>query len=414
MIIPATLDLSAAGMSCLLRLVPHIALVRLGLADTPWALDSSALFAAVVDGQLLDAQTPGAQVRRVSEYEAPPGMRHVCLELAYAASGIVVEYHVATYADAPVLETWIVVRNESEAPHRVTRLDSLALDLPPGVYELCTFTGAWGAEFEPQRTTLSSATLLESRSGRSSHGHHPWFTLIRNRHSLMSGMVAWSGNWVVRLTPRLDGAVVLSGGLHDWEFAVDLAPGTAVEAPPVVLAFAKGDDLDETAVQFARLGRKFWYPHNTLADALPVEWNHWWAYEDRALDEATFRANVDVAARLGIEVCTLDAGWFGVADAGTHWYEQRGDWDMVNSTRFPSGIRTLANDVHAHGMRFGIWCEIEGLGIHARLAERRPEFVAMRDGECLGMSAWAIRRRSSGHSRCSTALCASMGATGSN
>lgn len=384
MTIPATLDQSTAGLVCLLRLIPHIGLMRLGLAHESWALDSSALFAAVIDGQLFDAQTPGAQVRHVSESETPPGMRHVCVELAYVGSGIVVAYHIVTYADSAVLETWIVVQNEGDVPRRVTRLDSLALDLPPDVYHLCAFTGVWGAEFEPQRMLLNSAITLESRSGRSSHGHHPWLTLVRNGRSLMSGMIAWSGNWVIRFTPKLDGALALSGGLHDWEFAVDLAPGASVAAPPVTLAFATGADLDETAVQFARLGRRFWYPRNALADALPVEWNHWWAYEDRALDEATFRANVDVAARLGIEVCTLDAGWFGAPDADTHWYEQRGDWDRVNTARFPSGIRALADDVHVHGMRFGIWCEIEGLGIHAQLAERHPEFIAMRDGERLG------------------------------
>ncbi len=384
MTIPAEIDLSTATYACRLRLVPRIELDRLELTDEPWALDSSALFIAVVDGHVYDAHTTGVEVRHVSQDAEPSGVRHVCAELVYAASGIVVEYHVVTYADATALETWIVVRNEGDAPRRVTRLDSLALDLPPSFYELYAFTGAWGAEFEPQRTHLSSAIVLESRSGRSSHGHAPWFTLKRNGGSLMSGMVAWSGNWTVRLTPRLDGVVMLSGGLHDWEFAVDLAPGASVEAPPMVLAFAKGDDLDETAVQFARLGRRFWYPHNPLADGLPVEWNHWWAYEDRALDEATFRANVDAAARLGIEVCTLDAGWFGQADAGTHWYEQRGDWELVNTVRFPSGIRALADYVHDRGMRFGIWCEIEGLGIHAQLAERHPEFVALRDGERLG------------------------------
>ncbi|PMP83629.1 MAG: alpha-galactosidase, partial [Roseiflexus castenholzii] len=228
MTIPATLDQSTAGLVCLLRLIPHIGLMRLGLAHESWALDSSALFAAVIDGQLFDTQTPGAQVRHVSESETPPGMRHVCVELAYADSGIVVAYHIVTYADSAVLETWIVVQNEGDVPRRVTRLDSLALDLPPDVYHLYAFTGAWGAEFEPQRMLLNSAITLESRSGRSSHGHHPWLTLVRNGRSLMSGIIAWSGNWVIRFTPKLDGVLALSGGLHDWEFAVDLAPGASV------------------------------------------------------------------------------------------------------------------------------------------------------------------------------------------
>jgi alpha-galactosidase len=57
---------------------------------------------------------------------------------------------------------------------------------------------------------------------------------------------------------------------------------------------------------------------------------------------------------------------------------------MVNSARFPGGIRALADYTHAAGMKFGLWCEIEGLGKQARLAETRPELVARRGGERLG------------------------------
>ncbi len=117
---------------------------------------------------------------------------------------------------------------------------------------------------------------------------------------------------------------------------------------------------------------------------MPVEWNHWWTYEDHSINQDVFRANVDAAADLGVEVCTLDAGWFGPADASSRWPELRGDWDQVNTARFPDGIRALADHVHDKGMRFGLWCEIEALGPKASLATRRPDFPALRDGERLG------------------------------
>lgn len=384
MTMPSHLDLSHAGLTCMLDIAPRFALAGLGLVGEHRALESSPLFVAVIDAQVVDAHTPDLYARSVSVDDDTPGRRHGCIELVHAGLGVVIDYHIVRYTDAFAVETWIVVRNEGAAPRRVTRLDSLALDLIPGRYDLRAYTGAWGAEFEPQSMPLTSTVILESRSGRSSHGHHSWFALVCDGRSIISGAVAWSGNWAIRLMPGPEEVVALSAGLHDWEFAVDLAPGASVEVPPVVLVFAHGDDLDEAAVQFARLGRRFWYPRNALADRLPVEWNHWWAYEDRALDEATFRANVDVAAQIGIEVCTLDAGWFGASDAATHWYDQRGDWEMVNAARFPSGIRALADYVHAQGMCFGIWCEIEGLGNLAQLAETHPDFVAMRDGRRIG------------------------------
>src|SRR5690606_18175196 len=76
--------------------------------------------------------------------------------------------------------------------------------------------------------------------------------------------------------------------------------------------------------------------------------------------------------------------WFGPAENEADWYDYRGDWDLVNVKRFPSGIRHLSDYVHEKGLKFGLWCEIEGLGKKANLAKTNPEFVATRDNESLG------------------------------
>lgn len=379
----AVTDLSTESLAFTLHADGALRLARLGTPSLAWAEPSSGLFTAVVDGRQLDATTPGVTVRDVTVSEDRPGARHAVVRLAHAEAGVEIEHHAVAYSGAALIETWIALRNTGARPLRVTRLDSLALDLPAAAYELRSFTSDWGMEFEPERGPLDGKVVLESRSGRSSKGRDPWFALARDG-GLLAGAVAWSGNWIVRLAPLSTGGYRLTGGLSDWEFAAELAPGQAISAPPFVIALAPGDDMNAAAVQFARVGRAHWYPRNALSAALPVEWNHWWSYEDKAIDEATFRANVDAAARMGAEVCTLDAGWFGPADAGSAWYEHRGDWDMVNTARFPSGLRALADYTHAAGLKFGLWCEIEGLGKHARLAETRPELVATRGGQRLG------------------------------
>ncbi len=188
------------------------------------------------------------------------------------------------------------------------------------------------------------------------------------------GAAAWSGNWIFRFEPQ-DGGWRISGGLSDWEFAKTLAPGESMETAHVMLA--QGADLNAVSQQFARAGRRYWYPN----PALPVEWNHWWSYEDFDINETAFRENAARAEALGFELCTLDAGWFG---EGAEWYRQRGDWEVVQPGRFPHGIRALADEVHARGMKFGLWCEIEAVGEDARLKQTHPELVATRDGEPLG------------------------------
>ncbi|MCS6843969.1 MAG: alpha-galactosidase [Caldilineales bacterium] len=302
--------------------------------------------------------------------------------LAFAGDGLEVTLTARGYDDSALVECWPTVRNVGATPVTVTRLDSLSLDLAPAELRLLAFTGNWGSEFEPVEQPLAGETVLESRSGRSSKGNHPWFALFRPGGEALAGAVAWSGNWAMRFSPQAGGGFRLTGGLHDWAFAKTLAPGEALEAPPFVLAV--GADLDDVAQQYARVGRRHWYPANDLSRQLPVEWNHWWPYEDAEINEAVFLRNVDEAARMGFEVCTLDAGWFGPSDPDTFWEHYRGDWHLVNARRFPNGIRKLADHVHAHGMKFGIWCEIEGLGPRAALAQERPDFVALRDGAALG------------------------------
>jgi alpha-galactosidase len=210
---------------------------------------------------------------------------------------------------------------------------------------------------------------------------HPFFVLACNEE-LLAGSIAWSGNWVLRFAPDRRWCCV-SGGLSDWQFSVDLSPCDEIGAPPAVLALGAGS-LDSIAQQFHSVGRTHWYPRNPTSERLPVEWNHWWSYEDRDIDQETFRANVREAARLGLDLCTLDAGWFGASESNASWTEYRGDWSRVNRARFPAGIASLSQYTHAHCLLFGLWCEIEGLGGHSHLQQGHPEFAAMRDGTSLG------------------------------
>lgn len=281
-------------------------------------------------------------------------------------------------------EQWVTVTNRGDRTVRVERVDSVCFTVPPGEYELMYFTSGWGQEFESVREPLEGDRVLRNGRGRSSHGLHPWFALVGEDGRVISGSVMWSGNWIVRFERLADGGYRISAGLDDAQFCTRLAPGQSMESPHVAIAHGSGGDLNETSQQFARAGRTMWYPRNAVSEALLVEWNHWWSYEDKNISEEVFKGNVDAAARFGFDVCTLDAGWFGPSDPGTHWGDYRGDWDVVNAARFPSGLRRLSDYTHEKGLRFGLWCEIDGLGQHARLAETHPAFVARRDGARLG------------------------------
>lgn len=338
----------------------------------------SSWFSFTIDGDRIDATN--LPFDHVEEAAAGEGVQH--LLLVFQGSSIRVEQHILLYENYALIECWPVIFNTGPDSFTIQRVDSISINLPELAGELLAYTGNWGSEFEPHTHALENQIILESRSGRSSKGNHPWFALTRASGEVLSGAVAWSGNWVFRFEPLPDGGGCLSGGLHDWEFAKTLQPGESMEGAPVILAL--GINLDDVAQQYARVGQKHWYPRSELAGRLPVEWNHWWPYEDVEINETVFACNVERAAQMGFEVCTLDAGWFGPSDPDTFWYDYRGDWHLVNQRRFPNSIRPVADQVHAHGMKFGIWCEIESLGVKAQLALDHPEYVATRAGERLG------------------------------
>lgn len=359
-------------------------LARLSAFGAAWLhtdIDSP-LFAVTVDGTRWD--TTNLQFVQSREEGSVDGVRHTVF--AFQGPGFTVEEHVLAYTGSSLIEVWQTIRNDGGAPIRLARIDTLSITIPNNDMQLLSFTGRWGSEFEPHRYSLGKEIILradlQSRSGRSSKGNHPWFALTRRDGHVLSASVVWSGNWIFRFEPLGRDGYQISGGLNDWEFLKDLQPGQSMDSPAVVLTL--GEDLNQVSQQYARVGRKHWYPRNELSSRAPVEWNHWWPYEDAEINEDVFARNVAEAEKMGFEVCTLDAGWFGPSDAGTFWEHYRGDWHLVNQDRFPNGLRALSDQVHARGMKFGIWCEIEGLGEKAQVAIDHPDYVAQRNGERLG------------------------------
>ena len=81
------------------------------------------------------------------------------------------------------------------------------------------------------------------------------------------------------------------------------------------------------------------------------------------ISEAVARKMIADAAALGFEMYHLDAGWFrGVGD----WYP--------DPRKFPHGLAPLAEDAHAHGMKFGLWVDWAQAGL-----DTEPGALNLRD-----------------------------------
>lgn len=374
-------DMSHSALEFLAGIRPGLSVNRLGPPGEAPLVDGGAAFGVGTDAEWVDGANG-----TVLGHDETPGEDGATTHVVRTRAGkvLLVDWHVRTYAGTPVVEVWPVVRNAGDGPVVVRRVDSFSIDMPAASdHQLLSFHAAGSCEeFAPRSETLAGTShRLESVSGRSSHGAHPWFAVRAADGRYLVGCVAWSGNWAVRFDPLPGGGYRLCGGLHEEGFEKRLLPGADLTGPRVVLVPGSGD-LAAASSALTDVGRAHWYPP-VDADFPPTEWNHWWPYVDH-LDEKTFLANVEAAADLGLELCTLDAGWYGLPDPDAPWYAHRGDWASVNSARFPGGLRSLADAVHARGMKFGLWCEIEGLGEKALLSQERPDLPATRAGVPLG------------------------------
>lgn len=249
--------------------------------------------------------------------------------------------------------------------------------LDPAGLRVHAFKSAWGREATPQALSPEGGeVVIGSTSGRSANGYMPLAVLIEQSGRAMVIAVCWSGNWQLRIAP--DGAVTY--GMTPDMLTCTLAPGETLPLPGVLTA--RGNTPEEALHALMAYLQASWFPQSRLPGPM-VEWNHWWRFEDAEIDEAVFLANARQAQALGFTQCTLDAGWFGDAASPVHWTQCRGDWDKVNTARFPHGIRYLADQVHAMGMRFGLWIEPEAMGERSALRQAHPEWEATRDGKPL-------------------------------
>ena len=108
----------------------------------------------------------------------------------------------------------------------------------------------------------------------------------------------------------------------------------------------------------------------------PVQYNNWYGAEG-GFDEKSLFDSARVAAEVGCELFTVDAGWYG-GRSGGDWNQALGDW-TVNRQKIPAGLEGIAKEARRRGMKFGLWIEIECAGPNTPIARQHPEWY-LREG----------------------------------
>jgi alpha-galactosidase len=120
---------------------------------------------------------------------------------------------------------------------------------------------------------------------------------------------------------------------------------------------------------------------NGLALTPPMGWNSWNKF-GCDINEARIRAQADAMVASGMR----EAGYrYIVVDDCWQTAREAGGNIVVDAQRFPSGIRALADYVHARGLLFGIYSDVGDKTCQGRPGSRGHEYQ-----DALSYAAWGV------------------------
>ncbi|MFF3518438.1 alpha-galactosidase [Streptomyces sp. NPDC002573] len=299
------------------------------------------------------------------------------LRLRFTDAGLRITLHYRMRGD--VIERWVTLDNDGAAPVELLRADSATWTLPEREgWGLSQLHGRWAAESRLVRSGLTyGEKVIGSRRGHTGHQHLPWVALdtdaTEERGEVYGCALAWSGSWRIAVAQLPDARVQITGGAgYDDSGLLRLAPGETFTTPVFAGLWSDGG--------FGGASRT-WHAYQrayVVPDAdrdRPVLYNSWEA-TGFGISEEQQRVLARRAAAMGVELFVVDDGWFG---ARTSDRAGLGDW-TPNPDRFPSGLKPLADDVHALGMQFGIWVEPEMVNADSDLYRAHPDWVQYQPG----------------------------------
>ena len=351
--------------------------------DRQWKPGTAADFTFLVGSKRL---TPGQGTFAFREARASATDDTVRLELVFEdpSSKIRVTRNYACTAGSGAIEVWSVFETTgTTAKVTIGDIGVWRLTMPVGAVNWVTGLEAGeeqGGRFTRQRQALTSGGQFELGSAaRSSQTAVPvvWFS---GTPGSFFGGINWSGAWKLEAAgPAGNGLVTVEFGLGDTTTTV--LRDQPLEGPHGFFGVARGDQSDVTLAlqRYFRQGVR----HGRPLEA-PVTYNTWFAYGTR-IDEEALRDEMGHAARAGVELFMIDAGWYAGPEGVWDFSTGLGNW-VPDPERFPSGLGALTDYAHELGMKVGVWVEPERMDLatvyELKLAKER--FLATTGGRYHG------------------------------
>lgn len=296
------------------------------------------------------------------------------------ASQIAVRLFYGVFEEENVITRALTVENRGEGKVWLTKCLSCCLDFQFGDYDMITFAGRHAMERSLERTRIRRTKLeIGSRRGTSSHQYNPSVILCAPEATEDFGdcyglCLVYSSNFMACAQMDQRGQTRALMGISPEHFSFCLEKGETFEAPQVILSYS-----DEG---FAKLSHQY---HKILKEHMcrgkyqfakrPVLLNNWEATYFN-FDKEKLIALARQAAELGIEMLVLDDGWFGKRDDDNSGL---GDW-FVNEKKLGGSLKELGEEIHALGLKFGLWFEPEMISEDSNLYREHPDWALVIPG----------------------------------
>lgn len=243
-------------------------------------------------------------------------------------------------------------------------------------YEFYSQYNAWQNESQGAWSENATGISLKNESVRTSMGVAPFIGLWNTQtnrgfafHLIPDG--SWTMSAEYASMGGKNGWLIVEMGVYADNLCLVVNPGETLTLPEVwYYEFKDKLSMDSYKLHRYALDR---YPRKPA----PVVYNSWLYKFDR-FDFESLIKQVPVAAKLGCEYFTIDAGWFG---HGPRWVKQIGDWNENMISGFMGRTIDIANEVRKCGMKFGLWVEPTRAVEGSDAAKEHPEYFIKNEND---------------------------------
>jgi len=306
--------------------------------------------------------------------------RTLLLHLKDALIGLEATLSYTLFDDVAGVMRSVKLHNASDSDLVIERAYSLCLELPDSRYDLITLSGKWARERDISRRPLAMGEQgVSSLRGATSLFTSNMLFLARPETTEAQGeaigaALVYSGNFTASVHVDANRCSRVFLGLNGVDFSWKLAPGKTFHTPEAVTVYSDAG-LDGMSAQFHRVCAEHLVRGKYAKAPRPILLNNWEATYFGFNEEKLLKI-AQTAADVGVELFVLDDGWFGHRDDDT---TSLGDW-YVDTRKLPNGMRHLTDQVHAMGLKFGLWFEPEMISPKSDLYEKHPDWAIHIDG----------------------------------